>query len=477
MQPPQPPQPVAASATSRLSRRASSLPIASCTAEASSAATALGDAIRSHCVGVAETLAGVDLNSEAARIPRKLLHSREGRCLRSGEVSRDRGRFPGFTLSCSAVRDSTRAIAYSRHSKSRSRRASRAVVCCSHHASLASGAAGVVGVCIWPTAPARSVRRTLLSGTTIVAGRTTRVVVAGRVSLVAPQSTECLGSLLPRWSEIQPTPSATWRGHPTTVWRLLLTDSEASRPARSGVTSFEDDSGPSKLLLRRVAARNHTQRAEEPGATLGPMVACMQGSVAASPPGRHPSASPKPTISKRGAAASSSSMDVSSSHMRSGRSVFPAPERNSLVGRTISVPYSLIIEDDYSGCTCEAVVLERSARGYLVTLAGEQCWKPETFIRRWLSSSQPAKAKPPAEADGTLNHLFSATCDLGSSRIPTVPPTGSQADEMSRVPTSLMPLYGHIASLPRATSGQTVQPEAGGAAADREMQDAHADET
>ena len=210
---------------------------------------------------------------------------------------------------------------------------------------------------------------------------------------------------------------------------------------------------------------------------MGPMVACMQGSVAASPPGRHPSASPKPTISKRGAAASSSSMDVSSSHMRSGRSVFPAPERNSLVGRTISVPYSLIIEDDYSGCTCEAVVLERSARGYLVTLAGEQCWKPETFIRRWLSSSQPAKAKPPAEADGTLNHLFSATCDLGSSRIPTVPPTGSQADEMSRVPTSLMPLYGHIASLPRATSGQTVQPEAGGAAADREMQDAHADET
>ena len=174
-------------------------------------------------------------------------------------------------------------------------------------------------------------------------------------------------------------------------------------------------------------------------------------------------------------------MDVSSNHMRSGRSVFPAPERNSLVGRTISVPYSLIIEDDYSGCTCEALVLERSTRGYLVTLAGEQCWKPETFIRRWLSSSQPAKAgstlaKPPAEADGTLNHLFSATCDLGSGRIPTLPPTGSQADEMSRVPTSLIPLYGHIASLPRATSRRTVQPEAGGAAADREMQDAHADE-
>ena len=163
--------------------------------------------------------------------------------------------------------------------------------------------------------------------------------------------------------------------------------------------------------------------------------------------------------------------------MRSGRSVFPALERNSLVGRTISVPYSLIIEDDYSGCTCEALVLERSTRGYLVTLAGEQCWKPETFIRRWLRSSQPTKAgstlAKPAEADGILNHLFSATCDLGSSRIPTVPPTGSQADEMSRVPTSLIPLYGHN---PRATSGRTVQPEAGGAAADREMQDAHADE-
>ena len=165
-------------------------------------------------------------------------------------------------------------------------------------------------------------------------------------------------------------------------------------------------------------------------------------------------------------------MNVSSNHTRSGRSsTFPAPERNSLLGRTISVPYSLIIEDDYSGCTCECSVLQRSSRGYLVTLAGEQCWKPESFVRRWLSSSQPAKAgstlakPPPAEADGILNDLFTATCDLSSS-IPTVPPTGNQAEELSRVPTSPMPLFGHIALLPRATAGGTVQPEAGGAATD-----------
>ena len=171
-------------------------------------------------------------------------------------------------------------------------------------------------------------------------------------------------------------------------------------------------------------------------------------------------------------------MNVSSNHTRSGRSsTFPAPERNSLVGRTISVPYSLIIEDDYSGCTCECSVLQRSSRGYLVTLAGEQCWKPESFVRRWLSSSQPAKAgsskPPPAEADGILNDLFTATCDLSSSSIPTVPLTGNQAEELSRVPTSLVPLYGHISSLPLrpdATSGGTVQPEAGGTAIDG-MQD------
>ena len=157
-------------------------------------------------------------------------------------------------------------------------------------------------------------------------------------------------------------------------------------------------------------------------------------------------------------------MNVSLNHTRSGRSAFPAPERNSLVGRTISVPYSLIIEDDYSGCTCECSVLERSTRGYLVTLAGEQCWKPESFVRRWLSSSQPAKASslakpPPAEADGILNDLFTATCDVSSS-IPTVPLTGNQTEELSRVPTSPVPLFGHIPLLPRATSGRTVHPAA-----------------
>lgn len=136
-------------------------------------------------------------------------------------------------------------------------------------------------------------------------------------------------------------------------------------------------------------------------------------------------------------------------HVRSGRSsTFPAPARNSLVGRMISVPYSLIIEDDYSGCTCECNVLERSTRGYLVTLAGEQLWKPESFIRRWLSSSQQAgkavsslTTPPPAEADA-LNELL-ATCDLSSS-IPTVPLTGNQTEVLNYVPTSLVPLYGDV---------------------------------
>ena len=129
------------------------MPIASCTAEASGAAAALGDANRSNCVGVAEIFAEVeaiaevgDLKSEAPYIPlTELPHSREGLCLRSGEVSRSRGRLP----SCSAVRDSTRAMAYSRHSRSKSRRASRSSECCSHHASLASAIEGVVGICIF----------------------------------------------------------------------------------------------------------------------------------------------------------------------------------------------------------------------------------------------------------------------------------------------------------------------------------------
>lgn len=74
----------------------------------------------------------------------------------------------------------------------------------------------------------------------------------------------------------------------------------------------------------------------------------------------------------------------------------------SLVGRLISVPYALIIDDDHSGCTCESLVFAQSARGCLVVLAGEKLWKPTSFVRRWLCDAEaqqtPAAWGPSASA-------------------------------------------------------------------------------
>jgi len=156
------------------------------------------------------------------------------------------------------------------------------------------------------------------------------------------------------------------------------------------------------------------------------------------------------------------------SYVRSGRTLSPvtrrpplvpvtAQDRSNYVGRTISVPYSLIISDDYSGCSCESVVLEKASRGYLVTLAGEPSWQTESFIRQWLCSSQQADREPAwsfasddwagspreslqADADA-LNDLL-AKCVLGSIPSPDV-----TADTLSRVPTSLAPLDGLVATM------------------------------
>jgi len=106
--------------------------------------------------------------------------------------------------------------------------------------------------------------------------------------------------------------------------------------------------------------------------------------------------------------------------------------RASLVGRKISVPYHVIFEDS-SGCTCESIVRDRSSRGYLVTLAGEQLWKTETFIRRWLCSDE--------AAEELADDLF-ATCSL--STLEMVP-----SGVLSRVPTALEALD--------TQSGQEVQ--------------------
>ena len=182
-----------------------------------------------------------------------------------------------------------------------------------------------------------------------------------------------------------------------------------------------------------------------------------QGSISSSPQGWRCSAgaSPKPSIFKRVPSTSSISSMVQSTHVppfRRRSTSLPAPDRTSLVGRKISVPYSLIIEDDYSGCTCECYVLEKSmSRGYLVTLAGEQLWKPESFIRRWLCGQVEAEA---------LNELL-ATVDL-SSGIPPVPLTGATAELLSRGPTSLVPLDTGDTSL----GGGAMQLETGGAATD-----------
>lgn len=76
------------------------------------------------------------------------------------------------------------------------------------------------------------------------------------------------------------------------------------------------------------------------------------------------------------------------------------PNVTSFVGRYISVPYSLIIDDDYSGLTCESRVLAQSARGCLVILAGEKLWRPASFIQQWLCDDLPE-----ADADAAASSL------------------------------------------------------------------------
>lgn len=104
------------------------------------------------------------------------------------------------------------------------------------------------------------------------------------------------------------------------------------------------------------------------------------------------------------------------SHVRSS-----SIARASLIGRIISVPYSLIIDDDHSGCTCESVVYDKGSRGYLVVLAGEKLWKSESFIRQWLcptgqhtptafmgGEDSGTNALPLADADDLTAHFHTA---------------------------------------------------------------------
>jgi len=101
-----------------------------------------------------------------------------------------------------------------------------------------------------------------------------------------------------------------------------------------------------------------------------------------------------PPISKRGFGSRPS---LSPGHQRTqlspiskrglgGRpSLSPGHQRaHALLGRRIAVPYRLVIEDDYSGCLADAIVLVVSQRGCLVKLGGEDQWHPESFIRQWM---------------------------------------------------------------------------------------------
>ena len=56
---------------------------------------------------------------------------------------------------------------------------------------------------------------------------------------------------------------------------------------------------------------------------------------------------------------------------------------HELIGCPISVPYAILIPDDYSGCTCDATVLDVRDGQCLVILAGEKQWQPTEFIERW----------------------------------------------------------------------------------------------
>jgi hypothetical protein len=122
--------------------------------------------------------------------------------------------------------------------------------------------------------------------------------------------------------------------------------------------------------------------------------------------------------------------------------------RASLVGRRISVPYSAIIDDDYSGCTCESIVLDKGSRGYLVVLAGEKVWKPESFIRLHLCPmGQGASSSISLSEPDDLSGLFREFMSIGNPPPPhstspplTSPPLSACSSELSRVPTATLSL-------------------------------------
>ena len=146
-----------------------------------------------------------------------------------------------------------------------------------------------------------------------------------------------------------------------------------------------------------------------------------------------------PTIQKRSIASSSrnnSDSNLQGTFIRASRSGSAAGSRSgsatgtraALIGRQISVPYHLLIDDDSSGCTCESIIIDGASRGFLVILAGEKVWKTETFIRRWLCPSSAEQA-----TDDLADELL-ATCTLGS----LAPSTGM----LSRATTALEGLEG-----------------------------------
>ena len=153
------------------------------------------------------------------------------------------------------------------------------------------------------------------------------------------------------------------------------------------------------------------------------------------------SRNPSPLCSHRG---------IIMKRVPSGNSLAHAPHsfvragltRASLVGRQISVPYSLIIDDDHSGCTCEATVLDKGTRGYLVMLAGEKVWKPESFIRLWLCPmAQGASSSISLSEPDSLSGLFRDFVSIGNPSPPqTSPPLSACSSELSRVPTATLAL-------------------------------------
>ena len=166
--------------------------------------------------------------------------------------------------------------------------------------------------------------------------------------------------------------------------------------------------------------------------------------------------SPKSPIFKRAAAGGSLS-SLQTSYVRSNRTAAKSMLHSSLTGRSltgrkISVPYSLIIDDDESGCTCDSRVLEEGTGGYLVVLAGEKLWKPASFVQQWLCSEEQAsgsRATTPVTPDASeLNAQFSAALCLSpdvppsktSTTSSTGPPWDGSSETLSRNPTVLQSL-------------------------------------